>query len=919
MPLLLCWGQRCWPDSTLRGYYEEGGSTLIQPRIDCYRLIIVCRRGGPMFTLRLLGGLTLEGPSGPVSGRVAQRRRLALLALLGVAGEKGVSRDKLVGYLWPESDEASARHLLSDTLYVLRKGLGEDAIVASGEFLRLSPEVVECDVRGLEKALAKRELERAIGLYGGTFLDGFYLGAGAEEFERWVEAERTRLAARHAEVLEELAEGAERAGEHRAAAGWWQRLAAHDPYNSRAILRFMQALAAAGDPANALEILRVHELRLRDEVGIELPEDLRAFAERLQKEPGSGGAQARKAWQSVHEPAPTVQVELTRETLIRSQERTGLRRVVHEIRDRSLWQVLLVYSGAAWACFQLIATVADRVGLPAWLPDLAIVLFLLGLWFVFAKAFVQESTPPPELAPESEIRVVEAEAVVASYATRRRDGSSTWRNAGLSFLVALAVWSGVAAGWMSFGGGAAETSAIAKERPSLAALPFLNRSGLEEDRYFTDGIHDEILTQLSKIGGLSVRGRTSVMQYRDTQKTLRQIGDELNARYILGGGVQRVGTTVRINVRLADIRSDEQIWAETYDRPLTVENLLGVQSEIALRVAEVLKTTLTPEETQSVLSKPTDNLEAYNSYLLGRFAWIERTGDGLTRAIGHFEAAIERDSLYALAYAGLADCYSLLPYYTDWLPEQVFPRAATLASMALERDSTLAEAYVSLAYVYENYYWDWDTAGALYRRGVRLNPNYATGHHWYGTYLSQLGHHDEAVEEVRRAQELDPFSMIINRNLADVLYYARRYDQAIEQYQHAFQLDSTFIGIAEHRGKAYLLLGRFEDAVRQLESVGSPYLGAPYLLAYAYAVSGYEEEARRMLQTLIEQEHIPLHSWFLALVYSGLGDNDLAFEYLERALRERDPRISYLKIEPFLDNLRSDPRYTALLRRLGLE
>ena len=172
---------------------------------------------------------------------------------------------------------------------------------------------------------------------------------------------------------------------------------------------------------------------------------------------------------------------------------------------------------------------------------------------------------------------------------------------------------------------------------------------------------------------------------------------------------------------------------------------------------------------------------------------------------------------------------------------------------------------------------------------------------------------------MRRAQELDPFSVIMNRNLADVLYYARRYDQAIEQYEHTFRLDSTFIGIAEHRGKAYLLLGRFEDAVRQLESAGSSYLGSPYLLAYAYAVSGLKEEARRMLQRLTAQEQIPLHGYFQALVYPGLGDKDAAFESLERACRERDPRVRYLKVEPFLDNLRSDPRYTALLRTVGLE
>ncbi|MGD8698905.1 MAG: BTAD domain-containing putative transcriptional regulator [Gemmatimonadales bacterium] len=771
------------------------------------------------YSLRLLGGISLDGPDGPLTGKAVQPRQSALLAVLAAAQDKGISRDKAVGLLWPESDRVEARHALSNSVYEIRKELGEEAVLASGGNLRLNSHIVWTDIGAFGEALGRGDLAGAVDAYGGPFLDGFHL-SGAKEFEDWVESERQRLSVQYAEALESLAESAEQSDDFPRAVGWWQRLVAYDPYNSRFAVRLMQAMAVAGDPANALQYAQEHEQLLRRELDIDPPEDLLALAERLRRE----GVPSKPT-----SAVGPVDVEATSE-------------------------------GARGA------------------------------------------------APST-----------SSYETGRRYQVLTWRNAGLSFLAVLAASAAVIAGRNLLGGGEAETNAVTEERPSLAVLPFLNRSGLEEDRYFTDGIHDEILTQLSKIGGLSVRGRTSVLHYRDTQKTLRQIGEELNARYILGGGVQRAGPTVRINVQLADIRSDEQIWAETYDRPLTVENLLGVQSEIALQVAEVLKTTLTPEETRSVLSQPTDNLEAYNSYLLGRFAWTERTGAGLARAIDHFEAAIELDSLYAPAYAGLADCYNLLPYYTDWLPEQVFPRAATLASLALERDSTLAEAYISLARVKETYYWDRGSADTLYRRGIRLSPNYATGHHWYGGFLSRLGRHDEAVEELRRAQELDPFSVIINRNLADELYYARRYDQAIEQYEHTFQLDSTFIGIAEHRGKAYLLLGRFEDAVRQLEAARSSYLGAPYLLAYAYAVSGYEEEARRMLQSLIEQEHIPLHSWFLALVYSGLGDNDLAFEYLERALSERDPRMSYLKTEPFLDNLRSDPRYTALLTRLGLD
>ncbi|KPK77470.1 MAG: hypothetical protein AMS25_16885 [Gemmatimonas sp. SM23_52] len=323
--------------------------------------------------------------------------------------------------------------------------------------------------------------------------------------------------------------------------------------------------------------------------------------------------------------------------------------------------MLLIYVGGALVAYQAVQALTEGLGLPQWFPGLAVVLFVIGLPFVVATAFVRETGAPPVPPSEREAEAVVGEEAATSALPAGRRPQITWRNAGLSFVVALAVWGLVATGWMLFGGRADE-GAPADERPSVAVLPLANRSGLEEDQYFTDGINDEILTQLSKIGGLSVRARTSVMEYRDRTKNVRQIGEELNARYLMEGGVQRAGETVRINVQLVDAETDEHVFAETYDRELSVENLLAVQREVALRIADALEATLTVQEREQIDKAPTENLEAYDYYLRGLEYSRRRYTEADERiTVEMFERATQLDSSFALAYARLSRTHSSGP------------------------------------------------------------------------------------------------------------------------------------------------------------------------------------------------------------------------------------------------------------------
>ncbi|UCC83376.1 MAG: tetratricopeptide repeat protein [Gemmatimonadota bacterium] len=597
-----------------------------------------------------------------------------------------------------------------------------------------------------------------------------------------------------------------------------------------------------------------------------------------------------------------------------------LKRLIIEVHRRSLWQVLLIYCGAALVAYQAVQALTEGLALPQWFPAFAIVLFVVGLPIVLATACVHEIAPPtvtpeePTPLTESEAARIEAEAAAAHLETRRRHRFLTWRNAVATFVVVLAAWGVVATGWMLFGR-TADESATADERPAVAVLPLENRSGLPEDEYFTDGIHDEILTQLSKIGALSVRGRTSVMRYRETLKSLSEIGEELNARYLLEGSVLRAGPTVRVTVQLIDAQRDEHLWAETYDRQLSMENLLAIQTEVARRIAEELEATLTPEEEERLAAVPTANPEAYDYYLRGRHFWHQRSLAAFDSAIGYFNQAIFLDPDYARAYAGLAETYVLLPQYRGPSIPEVLPFAKAASERARALDPDLAEAHTASGYLRAYFEWDHEGAERDYLRAIELNPDYATAHQWYAELLGVTRRWDEALLEARKAVELDPLSPAPNLILAAVLAFSGRPDDAIPVFERLLESYPGFYNAALMFAAAYVLKGDYAAAAplydRLAELTGTD--PEPYR-AYLAALSDPAKipEAVRALQ----------HSDVVGTVgrsmyLAHLGQIDEALVALEEAYETRDPFLPWINSQTYYEGLRSDPRFRDLLRRMN--
>ncbi len=457
----------------------------------------------------------------------------------------------------------------------------------------------------------------------------------------------------------------------------------------------------------------------------------------------------------------------------------------------------------------------------------------------------------------------------------------------------------------------------------LAVLPAEDLSGATGQEYFADGLTEEMIAQLGSMqpDRLGVIARTSVMGYRRGRERIDQIGRELGVEYVLETSVRRDARRTRITAQLIQVRDQTHLWAETYQRDLS--DIFAVQSDVAARVAKSLALELLPAHRAALAQPPTRNPDAHESYLKGLYYWNRRTADSLWTSIECFQQAIDRDPVYAAAYAGLANSYSVLGN-NQFLPSaEAYPRARAAALKALELDEGLAEAHTSLAKVMEDYFWDWPAAEREYRRAIELNPGYASAHQWYAQFLTHLGRHDESAAHIRVARQLDPLSPRINENVGLFLYYARRYDEAIRELKRALTLDPNDGFAHVHLGICYSQRGLAAEAIGELSHAQKLAVSQPLRMAYlgcAYSRAGQRLEASRLLAQLIRlsaDEHVPPVA--VAWVHAALGEVDQAFACLQRAYDTRDPLLRLVKVEPLLDPLRNDPRWQTLLRRMSLE
>jgi len=455
---------------------------------------------------------------------------------------------------------------------------------------------------------------------------------------------------------------------------------------------------------------------------------------------------------------------------------------------------------------------------------------------------------------------------------------------------------------------------------SIAVLPLESLSGDASQDYFADGMTDELIADLGHISALRVISRTSIMAYKHVRKLLPEIARELDVDAVVEGTVLRSGERVRITAQLIRAPVERHIWAQSFEGD--VRDTLVLQKSVARAIAEQIQATLNQQEQAALAHSKMVNAEAYEAYLKGRYFWNKRTRDGLTKAIEYFKVAIEKNPRYAEAYSGLGDAYALSG---DWeygllSPDDAFPKAKAAVTKALALDDNLAEAHTSLAFILDLYDWDWGSAEAEYKRAIALNPGYATAHHWYAWHLIVMGRNDEGIAELRKAESLDPLSLIISADLADALCIAHLYDESVRQSRKTLEMDANFAIAHYQLGQAFVQKQMLNEAIEEFGraiELSSGHDTFDANLAYAYATSGRKEEAMKIVKDLEDRQiqHSSTDA-SIALVYLGLGDNDQAMIWLNKAYQVRfNPSIL---VRPAFDSLRSDGRFQDLSRRIGL-
>ena len=455
---------------------------------------------------------------------------------------------------------------------------------------------------------------------------------------------------------------------------------------------------------------------------------------------------------------------------------------------------------------------------------------------------------------------------------------------------------------------------------SLAVLPFVNINQDANMEYLSDGITETAINSLSQLPHMKVLARGTVFTYKGKQIDPLKVGEELDVDAVVMGTIQQQGQTLTIQASLVNARDGVQLWGERYNRPFA--DLMAIQTEMSKEITRRLRLTLTGQQKEQLNKTYTRNMEAYQLYLKGRYYLNMRTREGFEKAIDSFEQAIRMDPKFAQAYAGLSDSYSLLSNWGFLPSTEGYPKAKAASLEALQLDDSLAEAFTSLASIQSSYEWNWEEAEKNFKRAIVLNPNYVNAHHWYSFSLSLTGRHQEALAEMKEAVQLDPLSLILNANLGYTLYVGRKYDEAIEQLKNTIDLDPNFAITYQYLGYAYEMKGNYArsiEALKKATSLAPDNLTFYADLARAYAVSDQNSEAEKMLnqlQRLSSQQYVA--GFDIASIYTGMGEKDKAVEWLNKAYDEHSDNITYIKMEPRFDSLRSDPRFIELIRRVRL-
>jgi TolB-like protein/Tfp pilus assembly protein PilF len=577
-----------------------------------------------------------------------------------------------------------------------------------------------------------------------------------------------------------------------------------------------------------------------------------------------------------------------------------------ELKRRNVYKVAVAYAVVGWVIAQIATQIFPFLEIPNWIVRLVIVLIAIGFPIALVIAWALEATP------EGIKRTEDVDPVAAAKQPRKR----AW-----IYVVVIGALISAALFFLGRYTAGTKTAATAPNElsaKSIAVLPFVNMSADKNDEYLSDGVSEELITALSKINGLQVKARTSSFAFKGKNEDIQKIGELLHASHLLEGSVAKAGNKLRITAQLIQASDGNHEWSDTYDREM--QDIFAVRSEVAQKVAETLKVRLLGEEKKQIEKKPTENLEAYNLYRQGRYYSDKLSEEGMKRAVPLFEQAIEKDPRFALAYAGMADNYviaadAIIP------PREAFSKAKEAALKAIELDDSLAEAHASLGLVHYHYDWDWAAAEKEFKRAISLNPRSAQSYTLYTHFLCGMNRYDEAEVVGQHALELDPLSVSNYWFLGWGAIYAGRPDEAIKQYSKAIELDPNNPWNRMFLGRVYLLNGNPQRAVEEMETSHRLQPDDPLalgFLGYAYAVTGRRADAFKILQHLDElNKRRYVSRMSRVYVYLGLGEKDKAFEWLEKAYEERSDSLAWFRFDPESKILQSDPRFVALMQKVG--